>query len=202
MGKRWRRLNYHALGQNVLDSTYLGLMVHVHTFNDLSEAGLAATWGARYGLGKRDGEFKHSNPYRAIALDDHFGRYGKVANPVVETKEHKRITIDRVYWADAEDAPAQVRAMRSSGQPGRRFWIHGVEWFRDVSYVQYKKFMQRADKNFVLAAKGQAEIPCKLSMSYVTDPNAGVRDMEVTIAPEDFGRMAKRVGYYLHRSIQ
>ena len=198
VGNRWRRLNYNTLGQNVLDSTYLGLMIHVHTFNDLSEAGLAATWGARYGLGKRDGEFKHSNPYRAIALDDHFGRFAKVPNPVVEDKEHKRITIDRVYWADAEDAPAQVRAMRSGAQTGgARFWIHGVEWFGDVGYVQYKKFMQGVDRNFVLSAAGKPEIPCKLSMSYVTDPNAGVRDMEVTIAPEDFGRMARRVAYSL-----
>ena len=197
VGNRWRRLNYNTLGQNVLDSTYLGLMVHVHTFNDLSEAGLAATWGARYALGKREGEFRHSNPYRAVALDDHFGRFAKVPNPVVETQEHKRITIDRVYWGDAEDAPAQVRAMRSSGQPGGRFWIHGVEWFGDVGYVQYKKFMQRADKDFVLAAKGQPEIPCKLSMSYVTDPNAGVRDMEMTIAPEDLAKMARRVAYSL-----
>ena len=58
VGRRWRRLNYSSLGQNVLDPTYLGLMIHVHTFNDLSEAGLAATWGARYALGKREGEFK------------------------------------------------------------------------------------------------------------------------------------------------
>jgi hypothetical protein len=49
----------------------------------------------------------------------------------------------------------------------------------------------------VLAAKGQPEIPCKLSMSYVTDPNANVRDMEVTIASEDFGRMAGGVAYAL-----
>ena len=197
VGNRWRRLNYNTLGQNVLDSTYLGLMVHVHTFNDLSEAGLAATWGARYALGKRDGEFKHSNPYRAIAVDNHFGRFAKVPNPVVEAQEHKRITIDRVYWADAADAPAQVRAMRGSAGPGGRFWIHGVEWFSGVSYIQYKKFMQGADKDFVLAAKGQPEIPCKLSMSYVTDANANVRDMEVTIAPGDFGRMAGGVAYAL-----
>jgi Transglutaminase-like superfamily len=198
VGNRWRRLNYQALGQNVLDSAYLGLMVHVHTFNDLSEAGLAATWGARYALGKRDGEFKHSNPYRAVALDDHFGRYAKLDNPLVVGKEHKHITIDRVYWADAKDAPAQARAMPSSAQPGGgRLWIHGVEWFGDVGYVQYKEFMQRVDKNFVLSANGHPEIPCKLSMSYVTDPNADVRDMEVTIAPEGYGKMVRGVAYSL-----
>jgi hypothetical protein len=197
VGNRWRRLNYNALGQNVLDSGYLGLMVHVHTFNDLSEAGLAATWGARYGLRKRDGEFKHSNPYKAVAISDHFGRFAKVANPPAQEKEHKQITIDRAYWADAKDAPAQVRAIQKDAGQAGRFWVHGLEWFGDVSYVQYKQFMQRADKNFTLSADGHPEIHCRLSMSYVTDSNANVRDMEIVIAPEDFAKMAKRVRYSL-----
>ncbi len=196
MGNRWRRLNYSALGQNVLDSGYLGLMVHVHTFNDLSEAGLAATWGARYGLRKRGGEFKHSNPYTAVAVSDHFGRFAKVANPPV--KEHKQITIDRAYWADAKDAPAQVRAVASNAeQGGGRFWIHGVEWFGDVSYVQYRQFMQRADNNFALSAEGHPEVHCKLTTWYVTDPNANVREMQLAIAQEDFAKMAKNVRYSL-----
>src|SRR5262249_15882405 len=38
VGGRWRRLNYSTLGQNVLERKYLGLMLKVHTFNDLSEA--------------------------------------------------------------------------------------------------------------------------------------------------------------------
>jgi hypothetical protein len=197
VGNRWRRLNYNALGQNVLDSGYLGLMVHVHTFHDLSEAGLAATWGARYGLRKRDGEFKHSNPYKAVAISDHFGRYAKVANPPAQEKEHKQITIDRAYWADAKDAPAQVRAIQKDAGQAGRFWVHGLEWFGDVSYVQYKQFMQRADKNFTLSADGHPGIHCRLSMSYVTDSNANVRDMEIVIAPEDFAKMAKRVRYSL-----
>ena len=127
VGNRWRRLNYSTLGQNVLDPTYLGLMVHVHTFNDLSEAALAATWGARYALGKRDSEFKHSNPYKAIALDDHFGRHAKVPNPPAVAKEHRQITIDRVYWPEARDAPAMVRAMPDRTEKGAgRFFIHGA----------------------------------------------------------------------------
>src|SRR5262245_56368924 len=91
VGGRWRRLNYTALGQNGLDPRYFGLMVHVHTFNDLGEAGLAPTWGARYGLGKRDEVFKHANPYRTTALDDHFGQYADVPNP--PATEHKRLTL-------------------------------------------------------------------------------------------------------------
>ena len=200
VGNRWRRLNYSALGQNVLDSTYLGLMVHVHTFNDLSEAGLAATWGARYALGKRDGEFKHNNPYKTIALDDHFGRYAKLPNPPVASNEHKQITVDRMYWADSKDAPAMVRAMADRAQKNGsgRFFVHGAEWFDGVSYLQYKLFMQRADKDFVLSATSRPEIHCSLSMGYVTDPSANVRDLELTILPEDFTKMSRGVPYTLH----
>jgi hypothetical protein len=73
VGHRWRRLNYRTLGQNVLDRNYLGLMVHVHTFRDLSGANLAATWGKRYALGLRDDNFRHGNPYRLLEISDLFG---------------------------------------------------------------------------------------------------------------------------------
>jgi hypothetical protein len=198
VGNRWRRLNYSTLGQNVLDPTYLGLMVHVHTFNDLSEAGLASTWGARFALGKRDAEFKHSNPYKAIALDDHFGRFAEPANPPAANQEHRQITIDRLYWPDSKDAPAMVRTMADRNQNGSgRFFVHGAEWFDGLSYLQYKLFMQRADKNFVLRATGHPEIHCRLSMSYVTDPSANVRDLELTLPPEDFAKMSRGVPYTL-----
>ena len=62
VGGRWRRLNYATLGQNVLEPNYLGLMIHVHTFRDLSEANLAATWGTRYATGRRDDVFPHGKP--------------------------------------------------------------------------------------------------------------------------------------------
>ncbi len=41
VGGRWRRLNYSKLGQNVLERNYLGMMIKVNSFNDLSEANWA-----------------------------------------------------------------------------------------------------------------------------------------------------------------
>ena len=81
VGRRWRRLNYTTLGQNVLARNYLGLMIKVHTFNDLSEANLAATWGTRFARGPRDDVFQHNNPYCLIEVSDHFGKYASVPNP-------------------------------------------------------------------------------------------------------------------------
>jgi len=48
MGNRWVRLNYDVLGQNIVDSKYLGLMTHILTTDSLSHVPMAETWGSRY----------------------------------------------------------------------------------------------------------------------------------------------------------
>jgi hypothetical protein len=199
VGGRWRRLNYNTLGQNVLERNYLGLMIHIHTFRDLSEANLAATWGMRYAKGRRDGEFKHSNPYRLLEVSDHFGEFAKVPNPPA-SNEHTQITIDRVYWPESKDAPRLVREMGSGAESGgSRFFIHGQEWFDDAGdYLQYKLFMRRSDKQFVLRAKGQPDVRCHLSMNFVTSASEKLRELEVVIPPAAYAQMAKGVAYTLH----
>src|SRR5262249_51002970 len=122
VGGRWRRLNFTTLGQNVLSRNYLGLMVHVHTFKDLSEAELAATWGTRYARGKRDEPFPQSNPYRLMEVSDHFGKYAQVPNPPAD-QELKRVTISKAYWPESQDAPAEVRAL-GWGKEGGHFFVH------------------------------------------------------------------------------
>src|SRR5262249_20636026 len=103
VGGRWVRLNYSHLGQNILDASCMGLLTHVNTFRDLSDVPLAATWGRRYALGERNEVFRSSNPYKAEEISDHFGRFAKVENP--KAREHRTITLSRIYWADSSDAP-------------------------------------------------------------------------------------------------
>jgi hypothetical protein len=180
VGGRWRRLNFTTLGQNILERNYLGLMIHVHTFKDLSEANLAATWGTRYGKGQRDDVFKHSNPYRLVEVSDHFGNYATVPNPPAD-KELKEVTIAKAYWPDKE-APAEIREMAArraaeemplveigAVNGDRRFYIHCEEWLKGASdYLQYKLFMRRADTKFLLRAKGQPDVSCQISMNFYT----------------------------------
>ena len=66
-------------------------MIHVHTFNDLSEANLAPTWGARFALGQRDKVFRHNNPYRTLEVSDHFGKYAEVPNPPADKELFARL---------------------------------------------------------------------------------------------------------------
>jgi hypothetical protein len=199
VGGRWRRLNFTTLGQNILERNYLGLMIHVHTFNDLSEANLAATWGTRFAKGQRDDLFPHSNPYRLMEVSDHFGKYAKVPNPPAD-KEHKQITIVKAYWAEAKDAPAEIRELKWSKPPGSgRFFVHCEEWLDNAGgYLQYKVFMRRSDRSFVLRAKDQPDVSCEISMNFFTLNSRNLRELEVIIPAADYAKMTKGVSYTLH----
>jgi hypothetical protein len=199
VGGRWRRLNYTTLGQNVLERNYLGLMIKVHQFRDLSEAKLAETWGTRYARGQRAEPFVYSNPYRLMEVSDHFGKYAKLPNPPSD-HEHRQLTIDQVYRPDAKDAPKEVREMRSGTEPGAgRFFIHVGEWLDNAGdYVQYKLFMRRSDPSFVLRSKGQPDVACRLSMSFIAGSSRKLRELEVVIPPAEYAKMAQGVAYTLH----
>jgi hypothetical protein len=199
VGGRWRRLNYTTLGQNILQRNYLGLMVHVHTFNDLSEANLAATWGTRYARGRRDDVFRHSNPYRLMEVSDHFGKYAKVPNPPAD-REHRRVTIDRAYWPQSRNAPAEIRELKWGKEPGSgRFFVHCAEWLEGAGeHLQYKLFMWRSDRSFVLRAKGRPDVSCRVSMNFVTGGPRKLRELEVIIPAAAYARMARGVAYTLH----
>jgi hypothetical protein len=199
VGGRWRRMNYTTLGQNVLEPNYLGLMIHVHTFKDLSEANLAATWGTRYVTGRRDKHFPHSNPYHLMEVSDHFGKYATVPNPP-SAKELQQVTIGKAYWPEAPDAPAEIRDLKWGKDPGSgRFFVHGEEWLEKAGdYLQYKLFMRHADVGFVLRANGQPDISCRISMNFYTDASRKLRELEVVIPAGEFAKMASGVAYTLH----
>jgi RNA polymerase sigma factor (sigma-70 family) len=198
VGHRWRRLNYRTLGQNVLDPRNLGLMVHVHTFRDLSEANLAATWGKRYALGLRDADFRHNNPYRLLEISDLFGAHAKVPNP--PAKEHKEITITKLYRRTA--APKEIQEMLLRGRPvppgDNELMIHGDEWLADRDHLQYKVFMHRADPELVFRAKGRPDVKARVEMGFITQPSQGLREIMVLIPSVEYAKMEKGTPYTLH----
>jgi hypothetical protein len=97
IGNRWHRLNYKKLGQPILDPQLFGLHTHLYTFNDLSEANLAATWGLRYGKHERCAVFEHSNPYRAVTLSDLFGCHGDIPNPSAARQHGPSDSVPNIY---------------------------------------------------------------------------------------------------------
>jgi RNA polymerase sigma factor (sigma-70 family) len=197
VGNRWRRLNYAKLGQNILDEQYLGLMIHVHTFNDLSEAGFAPTWGRRYALGLRDPEFKTSNPYRTLELSDHFGRDSKVPNPPAE--EHSFLTITKAYWRDSNDAPQVIREKaRRPGAGEGHLYVHVKERLASQDTVQYLKFLKQTDRRFLLRAKDRPEIKGEVQFSVWSDSASGLREILLVIPKEEYAKMAPCIEYSIH----
>jgi RNA polymerase sigma factor (sigma-70 family) len=196
---RWRRLNYAKLGQNVLDTNCLGLMIHVHTFRDLSEANLAQTWGARYAGGHRDGVFKHSNPYRLMEVSDHFGKHARVPNPPVP--ELRRVTIGKAYWFGSKDVPKSMPSQfkeRPTDGSGRLV-LHCEEWLEDAgNYLQYKVFLLKADPELVLKAKGRPDVRAHVEGSYYTAPAEGLHEVVVVIPARELAKMAKGAKYTIH----
>jgi RNA polymerase sigma factor (sigma-70 family) len=193
VGGRWVRLNYTTLAQNSLDPQYMGLLTRANTFNDLSDANLAPTWGRRYALGERDANFPTPNPYKALSISDQFGRYAEVENP--EVAEHKFITLTKAYWLDGPETAQFIRNGSRKPTPGAgHLLVHGDEWFADQPYAQYKQFLARAGEEFRFRAKDLPEIRGRLSSWYFTNP-PDVREVEIVIPPDQFAKMAPGVDY-------
>jgi hypothetical protein len=81
VGKRWVRVNYDVVGQNILDGSYLGLQTHILTTDGLSHVPLAKTWGSR--LAKYQPGLPTPNPYRLVEVSDHLGVHAKIHHPEV-----------------------------------------------------------------------------------------------------------------------
>jgi hypothetical protein len=101
VGSRWCRLNYTTLGQPIFDQHLFGLQTHLHTFNDLSEAKLAPTWGWRYAKGERSAVFKHSNPYSAVTISDLFGCHSSIPNPPFTTQDIPSSPLPNIFIMDS-----------------------------------------------------------------------------------------------------
>lgn len=187
VGGRWRRLNYTELGQNVLDDG-LGLMVHVHTFGDHSEAGLVG-WGDRARHPLHGALFGGPNPYSCVSLSDRFGVHGKVPNELFSGL--RELTIVDVAWYDDPERPLGLTTTlwetESAGYFFAYFDTEGVDG-RDAL-----ELWRAADQRFVLRADGQAEVPAACVEKFWGKEGAFI----VRIEPEDLRRMAKGVAYEL-----
>jgi hypothetical protein len=198
VGGRWVRLNYTKLGQNILDAHLFGMVTHVNTFNDLSEIPLAATWGKRYALGERDAVFRFGNPYRADAIEDHFGTYARIDNPAVETQEHQALTLTKAYWPSSPECPPIVKRskMAQSMQPGAGYvLVHVAEWNPQGPATQYRSFTQDAGKEFLFQAEGHADVRGRFWGTLVDAPN--VHEIGIVIAAPEYARMEPGVDYVL-----
>src|SRR5262249_41315892 len=59
-------------------------------------------------------------------------------------------------------------------------------------------FMRRADRNFVLRAKGRTDVSCQVSQNFYTHRSRNLCELEVVIPTAAYGKMAQGVEYTLH----
>ena len=198
VGNRWHRLNYNHLDQGILDSAWLGLMTHVHTFGDLSEANLAPTWTVRAASGRRDDAFGGNNPYTTIAISDQTGKHSNPADlPSLGEREHQRLTISKVYWFHSGDRPAMIPADWRKQNGEGHLLIHVDEAFQGSLAGQYESFFADVDKQFELIAEGHPTVKAVALQAWWVDHDKGVREFYLNIPAGEFEKMKPGVAYSL-----
>lgn len=198
VGGRWVRLNYHKLGQNILDARMYGLLTHTLTFRDLSEAGLSPTWGRRYALGLRSVEFPTANPFAVIEVSDRFGVHAQIPNPPVNpSPEHAVLTFKRLIWADSAQRPNWLPfdAIRSSKPERVVILARPAERFENQDHRQYRRFIDASDHSFLLKDAAGTEIQARLTNGFFSA--ATECEIALFISHQDRARMKPGVTFTL-----
>jgi hypothetical protein len=202
VGGRWRRLNYERIGQNILDPQFLGLMVHVHTFDDLATARLAEGWGSR--KQRHSTVFTANNPYVCLTLSDQFGPHAKLDNPpVTAPDQHLQLTITKAYWFhdDAQRPDGIGKDWSKAADPEcGHLVIHVKECFPSSGTAQYSAFHERVDRNFELVAENRDPVRAVSWPCWWADPRQGLSEFYLRIETVDFANMTKGIAYELHPS--
>jgi hypothetical protein len=92
-----------------------------------------------------------------------------------------------------EAVPYVVDFYRQTKLSGNRAGI--AELLGDADYPQYKTFMKRADRAFVLRTPARPDVTGAVSLSFYTQRSEGLREIEVVIPAEEFKRMEAGVAY-------
>jgi Transglutaminase-like superfamily len=193
--RHWVRLNYSTVGQPVLDAHYFGLLTHIYTCSDLSEAPLASTWGMRY-FQYPAGQPKLSsvNPYRLISVEDHFGANARVENPAVpKAEEWQTATIIGLYQKGSSMVPAGVD--RAWERNRTDFLIAVREWVPGRNYVQMREFESRASHDFLLVAPNHPDVRLKLSGQKFSAGNGSFQTFGAQVVPADRVKLDRGVAY-------
>lgn len=187
VGDRWRRLNYTRLGQNVLDDA-LGLMVHVHTYGDHSEAGLLG-WGDREAHPQRAALFGGPNPYSCVSLSDRFGPQAKVPNELPSGL--RELTIVRLAWYDDPKRPRELTTTLWDTESAGYFFAHFDT--NGIDGGDALEFWYAIDRRFTLRARGHDDVPAQGFPKFWGDRGAFI----LRIEPPAFALMQPGVEYEL-----
>ena len=200
VGHHWARLNYHTLGQPVLDAHYFGLLTHIYTCSDLSQVPLAQTWGMRYFKYPADQPRLTSvNPYRLISVHDHFGAHADLANPPVPPAELRTVTITALYRPDSPELPKWVADGLAQHHAREDFLIGCKEWLPGVDN-QMRAFANHVGREFLLTAPQHPDIRARLSGLDLSAGDGSFQAYGVQIVPADKANLVPGIAYTIQPS--
>jgi len=201
VGRRWHRLNSNKLGANI-DSTF-GLMVHVNTFDDLSEANLARTWGWRYGKGERDDIFRTSNPYCTTEVADRVGIHAhmELLKPKPPWEEIGNIRIMSMYWwhnLPKGDWRKGVAVPWRDKSKDAHLLLH-VDWRSGtpLGSGELAHMLTKLDRNMYLVNDKGQKLPAQIRTGSVWSNPEGGAELEIVIPKERYSRMVSGTEYTL-----
>jgi hypothetical protein len=194
VGGRWRRLNYAALGQPIVDRNYLGLMLRILEYDDFATSGVAATWGKKRAKGERTARYPGGNPYRLLEVSDQNGPHVPVrlppsTEPLVPPAPPRiltRLTITRTEWS-AQFVGGMLQ------YPGSDvFEVTLGEAGVGEPDEPYTRFAKDGDVRFVLKAEGKPDVPAEYA--WATVKRSGKQTMLFVTKRQD---LAEGVAYRL-----
>ena len=184
---RWRRLDYLTLGRNIYGPRIMGMVTHVHTFRDLSDANLTATWGVRYAKGLRDDVFPAANPYRTTELSDRFGIHSGMEipkpRPIWEKTGNLKIT-KAYWWADlpADDwRKRSVSPERSKARAGNLLLHVESTTGTRLNNRQLIQLLSKVDRNVYLVSGQGDKIPLQIQMGSCWRSPEGGAELEIAV---------------------
>ena len=196
VGNRWVRLNYDALGQDILDEEYLGLMTHIFTAASLTDVSMPETWGTRIAMYPKVGPALSSvNPYRLLAVSDHIGTKVSIPNPEVDDEELRKVTVVEAYWRNA--LPTAVADRLKDDPTGSDFYI-GIREYIPHYRLQMREFARKAGREMALWAEGKPDVKVTLTnmkFSMSTKEGRHYQLFGAKVEADSRGRMEAGVAY-------
>jgi len=200
---RWRRLDYSTLGRNTYGPSAMGMVTHVHTFRDLAEADLTATWGVRYAKGLRDDTFSCSNPYQTTELSDRIGIHSglEIPKPKQPWEKTGNLRILSAYWWNdlpADDWRRRVLTPDQDKKKAGHLLLH-VEWASGtrLNSSQVVRLLNFVDRNVHLVGDEGKKIPLEIRGGSVWTGAQGGAELEVPISAEVYSMLKYDITYSL-----
>jgi hypothetical protein len=191
VGCRWRRLNYHRLGQGIYDKNLYGLITHVATVNDWADAKAHETIGMRQKREKPLDNFGGNNPYSTVSLRDQVGEHCQLKLP--EPTPAKPHLVEKIYWTDDEALPKSIR--ENCERRGRFGLIAVVSGCGDRN--EFRSFLAEANLHVSLVPLADADKP---TLKIAFDPGCfwlgnGTAYIYVPFVGDDRRELVKDIEY-------